>query len=77
MAASTNFDVLITVDKNIKYQQNPKHLPMAILVLSADSNRLEDLVPLMSKALAALSDIKTGEIIKIKVQCLLEKMFKL
>lgn len=65
-AASTDFEVLVTVDKNIEYQQNPKNLPMAVLILSANSNRLEDLMPLIPTALSALTDIKSGEIITIE-----------
>ncbi len=64
-AASIDFEVLVTVDKNIEYQQNPKNLPMAILILSASSNRLQDLVSLIPKALLALGNIKSGEIIII------------
>lgn len=64
--ASAGFDVLVTVDKNIEYQQNPANLPMAILIISAKSNRLEDLVPMMPKVLDALSGIKCGEIIKVE-----------
>lgn len=64
--ASPDFDVLITVDKNIEYQQNPKQLPMAVLILSASSNRLEDLVPLIPGALAALDNIKLGEVVTIQ-----------
>lgn len=64
-AASTDFEVLVTVDKNIEYQQNPKNLPMAILILSANSNRLQDLVSLIPKVLLALDNIKSGEIIII------------
>ena len=65
-SACTDFDVLVTVDKNIEYQQNPKDLPMAVLILSANSNRLEDLAPLIPKALSALNNIKSGEIITIE-----------
>ncbi len=32
-AASQEFEVLITVDKNLEYQQNPQKLSMAVLVL--------------------------------------------
>lgn len=65
-SACLDFEVLVTVDKNIEYQQNPKNLPMAVLILSANSNRLEDLVPLIPNALAGLNDIKQGEIITIE-----------
>ena len=66
-AASLDFDVLITVDKNIEYQQNPNDLPMAILVFSASSNKLENLLPLMEKAHEALGTISRGEIVTIEV----------
>jgi len=65
-AASGIFDVLITVDKNIEHQQNKVNLPIAIIILSAKSNRYESLSPLISKALGILQTIKIGEIIKIE-----------
>jgi hypothetical protein len=65
-SACSSFDVPVTADKNIEYQQNAKNLPMAILILSAKSNRLEDLSPLIPKALLALDVIKLGEIITIE-----------
>ena len=53
-AASGIFEVLITVDKNIEHQQNRNNLPLAIIILSAKSNRYESLSPLISKALGIL-----------------------
>src|SRR5437016_2141174 len=51
LAASESFDVLVTLDKNIEYQQNPKRLPMAILILSVFNNRYESILPLIPEAL--------------------------
>lgn len=65
-AAGNMFEVLVTTDKNIEYQQNPNSLPMAILILSAKSNRLIDLEPLLSDALRVLEDIRVGEIATVK-----------
>jgi hypothetical protein len=65
-AAKDEFDVLITVDKNIEHQQNKRDLPIAILILSAKSNRYESLSPLIPEALKVLETIKIGEIIKIE-----------
>jgi predicted nuclease of predicted toxin-antitoxin system len=56
--AAQCFDALITVDKNLRHQQNLKSLPIAVVVLSARSNNLNALVPLIGKlehALAALA----------------------
>ncbi len=65
-ASEAGFEVLVSVDKNIEHQQNKANLPLAILVLSANNNRLESLLPLMQKALEVLENIKTGEIITIE-----------
>lgn len=64
-SVDAGFDVLITVDKNIEHQQNKAALPLAIIILAAQSNRLESLLPLVPKALEALANIKTGEIVKV------------
>ena len=51
--AATDFDVFVTTDRNIEFQQNLATLPIAILVLVAASNRLEDIEPLVPKVLGA------------------------
>lgn len=65
-SASEFFEVLITVDKNIQHQQNKDNLTIAIIILSAKSNRYESLSPLIPEALKALGNIKIGEIIIIE-----------
>ena len=42
-AAQADFDVLVTADQNMQYQQNPNTLPIPVVVLTANSNRLESL----------------------------------
>ncbi|HEX8567339.1 MAG TPA: DUF5615 family PIN-like protein [Pyrinomonadaceae bacterium] len=64
-AADGKFEVLITVDKNIEYQQNTAALPLAILILAAASNRLESLLPLIPDALKILETIKTGDVVRV------------
>jgi predicted nuclease of predicted toxin-antitoxin system len=57
-AAAAGFDVLLTVDRNLKHEQNLANLPIAVVVLVAKSNRLVDLLPLVpavGKAVASLS----------------------
>jgi predicted nuclease of predicted toxin-antitoxin system len=65
-AAAGVYDVLITVDQNIPYQQNPGGLPIAILVLAARRNSYARLKPLMPRAMAALEIIRPGEMIRIE-----------
>ena len=65
-AGRGKFEVLITVDKNIQHQQNKNTLPVAIVILSAFSNRYESLSPLIPKTLRVLTKINIGEIVIIK-----------
>lgn len=56
--AATRFDVLLTMDSNLEYQQNLSTLPIAVLVIRAPSNRLaqlEMLVPDILRELGQLS----------------------
>ena len=64
-AASGSYDVLITVDRNLPYQQNLTGLEIAVLILSAKRNSYVRLRPLMPKALSALKTIKPCEVILI------------
>jgi predicted nuclease of predicted toxin-antitoxin system len=41
--AATHFDVFVTADQNLQYQQNLSALPIAVAVLVARDNRLESL----------------------------------
>ncbi len=57
-AASGGFHVLVTVDKNLRHQQNLEKLPLSVLELDVVKNRLEDLqkmVPTIPKALELTS----------------------
>ena len=42
--ASQAFDVFVTVDRNLSFQQNLGRLPIAVIVLAARTNRLADLL---------------------------------
>ena len=59
-AAETRFDVLLTMDSNMLYQQNFANLRIAVIALKARSNRLADTRPLMPKVLAALGHLQPG-----------------
>ena len=56
------FDAFITVDSNLAYQQNLYPLPVAVVVLRAPSNKIEDLRPLLPHLLATLAVLKPGEL---------------
>ena len=59
--AEETFDVFITVDRNLSFQQNLHKFNIAVLVLHAPSNRLADLRPLIPKVLSILPGLSTDE----------------
>lgn len=62
-----DFDVFITVDQNLQYQQNLSNSKLAILVLVAPSSRYDDLKPMIPDCLLALEGIKPGHVHTIKI----------
>jgi len=62
LRAAGNFDALITVDRNIPFQQNLASFNISILILVAGSNRYRDLKSLVPRVLDSLKRIKPGEI---------------
>jgi hypothetical protein len=58
--ASQAFDVFVTVDRNLRYQQNLTTLPITIIVLCARTNRLADLIPLVPDLTAAIEAAVPG-----------------
>jgi hypothetical protein len=52
--AAEHFDALVTVDKNMPFQQNPSTLPLPVMVLDSFSNELRFLLPLLGDLQAAL-----------------------
>lgn len=65
-AASGQFQVLITVDRNIPAQQNLAVLQIALMIMRAKTNRFEHLEPLIPQALATLETIQPGTIVVIE-----------
>ena len=63
--AAEFFDVLLTADQNIEFQQNLKTLPVAVVVLVAASNRLESLEPLIPDLLQALEFLKPKSLVRV------------
>lgn len=64
-AASGKYDVLITVDRNLQYQQNLKNIGVAVIILKAQRSTYPMLKPLMPQVLLLLRGIKEGEIVTV------------
>ena len=65
-AEETGFEVLITMDSNMTFQQNLAGHPLKIIVLRARSNRLADTIPLTVKILQVLPYLKNGRVTVIE-----------
>ena len=60
--AEPEFNVFITVDRNLSFQQNLPQFDIAVIVLQPPSNRLADLKPLVLKVLAILAMATRGQV---------------
>jgi hypothetical protein len=58
--ASEYFEVFVTVDRNLSFQQNLDSFPIAVVVLQAKTNRLADLRPLVPNLLVAIESAVPG-----------------
>ena len=59
--AQERYDCLITADRSLVYQQSLPRFDIAVLVLRAKTNRLEDLAPLVPQILETLPALQPGE----------------
>ena len=60
--AQASFDVFITTDRNLQYQQNLSGFDIAVILLAAQTNRLTDLLPLVPQLLDAIPDAEPGQL---------------
>jgi hypothetical protein len=65
-AAGAGFDVMVTVDRNLKHQQDAASLPLAVIVLVARTNRLADLLPLVVALEGALASLAHRTLVEIR-----------
>lgn len=59
--AEAEFDIFITVDRNLSFQQNLPQFNIAVIVLQSSSNRLAELKPLAPAVLAILPTLAKGQ----------------
>jgi predicted nuclease of predicted toxin-antitoxin system len=63
LAELAGYEVLITVDQGIRYQQNLAGRSLAILVMRSATNRMKHLAPMVERVMNALETIEQGEIV--------------
>jgi predicted nuclease of predicted toxin-antitoxin system len=64
-AADAEFDILVTVDQNLVYQQNLAGLQLAIVVLIAFTNNFRELRKLVPELLPVIGSIQPGEVVRV------------
>jgi hypothetical protein len=64
-AEAAGFDAIITVDQSIPFQQDLRGRRIALLILTAPTNRLRDLKRLVPSAMTALSSIEPGQVVRV------------
>jgi hypothetical protein len=64
-AAADGFDVMITNDNGVPYQQNLQTLAVALIVLSSPSNDIDDLRPLVPDILRRLQSLVPRTVVRV------------
>ena len=66
-ALTAGFQVLVTGDKNLEFQQNLKASGLFVVVLVAPTNKIEDLLPRVPAALEAIARAQPGNIERVDI----------
>lgn len=65
-AVENGFDVFLTGDRNLTFQQNLTEFAITIIVLEAEGIQLHHTLPLMPKILTLLPTLKPGQVVRVK-----------
>jgi len=65
LAEVAGYEVILTVDHGIPHQQRPGSREISIILIRAQTNQLEELVPLAGAVERALAIIKPGQTITV------------
>ncbi|MBI1802622.1 MAG: DUF5615 family PIN-like protein [Chloroflexi bacterium] len=63
--AAGRFDIFVTIDQNLRYQQPLSRFGIAMLLLTASNNQLATLKPLMPAVLQAIKSIRPGDVVRV------------
>ena len=64
-AAAEGFEVFLTADQNLEFQQNLLRSPLRVIVLEAPSNTPEDLLPLVPGVLRSIPNTLPGHVRRV------------
>jgi hypothetical protein len=64
-AVDAGFEVLVTADKALRYQQNLGAMGIAVVLIFRVRNRMSDLRPLVPRILTALHQVRPGQLTEV------------
>jgi hypothetical protein len=64
-AAGGHFDIFITADQNLRYQQNMAYAEVGVIVLVIRNNRIETIMPLMPQIQKEITSVTAGQVFEI------------
>ena len=64
-AERAGYDVLLTMDQGVEHRENFADRKIALLLLVARSNQLEDLLPLIPEILFAVESVEPGNVVRV------------
>ena len=65
LAEQSGFQVFLTLDRGIEYQQNLQGSKLAVILVRAKSSRLEDLLPHTPEILRVLRSIQRAQLVRV------------
>jgi predicted nuclease of predicted toxin-antitoxin system len=66
--AAADFDVLLTADKNLQYQQNLARFDIGIVVIGSLDTRLQNIRTLLPNIRTAIENVAPGSVIVVGAQ---------
>jgi hypothetical protein len=64
LAEQAGFEVFLTLDRGIEFQQSLKNRKLAIVLLRSKTSRLKDLISQVAEVLAVISSIRPGQLVQ-------------
>ena len=71
--AQVEFDVFVTVDRNLSFQQHLPKFAIAVILIHCKSNRVQDLLELLTDLLAAIPRAPVGEVTHVAPNSALQR----
>jgi hypothetical protein len=63
--ASASFEVFVTGDQSLEFQQNLTSISIGIVVVVAKNNRVETFLALASQIVQAIESVKAGGVVRV------------